>query len=104
MYSPAASAVGTASIVMVETSGGGPDRAPPLLEPPLEQPVRMAAGMSAARQKASPLMSRMIPSLRYFRRVEAVINRWPICQDMAGNVRSRGGAVHATPPPVPLAG
>jgi hypothetical protein len=54
---PAASAVGTTSIVMDGTSGAGP--ASTLLLPPLEQAARATTGTTAIRQYLSLLMSRM---------------------------------------------
>ena len=66
------------------TSGGGPDAALTLPEPPLEQPIRRATGMAAARQYPSLLMSRMIPSLSLSRRVmKAVVPVWWIYRDVA---------------------
>src|ERR1700734_711918 len=47
------------SITMADCSGGGPV-ATPLLEPPLEQAASAIAGMPAARQYRSLLMSRMV--------------------------------------------
>src|ERR1700691_504643 len=60
MKRPAASAVGTASSVMVDTSGAGPVATPPLplLLPPLEQAARATTGMATTRQYLSLLMSR----------------------------------------------
>src|ERR1700677_1397886 len=60
---------------MDDTSGGAPESAPPLPEPPLEQPMSMATGMAAASQYPSLLM-RMIPSLSL---PMSVCRRWSQC-------------------------
>jgi hypothetical protein len=72
--------------VIVDISGAGPDAAPVLLVPPLEQPIRRATGTTAARQYTSLLMCRMIPSLSLFTRVlKVAVAMWWIYHDVARN-------------------